>query len=71
MRVIIFSWEYPPRVVGKLSDYVKALSTQLANKKVDVNVVTYDDSRNWFNARIKRSKNSSESQTLFELTLAF
>jgi glycosyltransferase involved in cell wall biosynthesis len=42
MRVIILSWEYPPRVVGKLSDYVKALSTQLAAKKVDVNIVTYD-----------------------------
>jgi glycosyltransferase involved in cell wall biosynthesis len=43
MRIIIFSWEYPPRVVGKLSEYVKALSTQLAAKKEDVNVVTYDD----------------------------
>jgi len=43
MRVIIFSWEYPPRVVGKLSEYVKALSAQLATKKIDVNVVTYDD----------------------------
>ena len=43
MRVIILSWEYPPRVVGKLSEYVKALSTHLAAKKVDVNVVTYDD----------------------------
>ncbi len=44
MRVIIFSWEYPPRVVGQLSIYVNTLSTQLANSKVDVNVVTYDDS---------------------------
>ena len=43
MRVIIFSWEYPPRVVGKLSEYVKSLSTQLAAKSVEVNVVTYDD----------------------------
>jgi glycosyltransferase involved in cell wall biosynthesis len=43
MRIIILSWEYPPRVVGKLSEYVKALSTQLATNKVDVNVVTYDD----------------------------
>ena len=43
MRVIILSWEYPPRVVGKLSEYVKALATQLAAKKVDVNVVTYED----------------------------
>jgi len=31
-------------VVGQLSGYVSALSTQLANSKVDVNVVTYDDS---------------------------
>jgi hypothetical protein len=44
MRAVIFSWEYPPRVVGQLSLYVSALSTQLANSKVDVNVVTYDDS---------------------------
>ena len=44
MRTIIFSWEYPPRVVGQLSGYVSALSTQLASNKVDVNVVTYDDS---------------------------
>ena len=44
MRAIIFSLEYPPRVVGQLSGYVSALSTQLANNKVDVNVVTYDDS---------------------------
>ncbi len=43
MRIIIFSWEYPPRVVGKLSDYVKDLAVYLAAKKVDVNVVTYDD----------------------------
>jgi hypothetical protein len=44
MRVIIFSWEYPPRVVGQLSGYINALSTQLASSKIDVNVVTYDDS---------------------------
>jgi hypothetical protein len=44
MRVILFSWEYPPRVVGQLSGYVSALSTELANNEVDVNVVTYDDS---------------------------
>lgn len=31
-------------MVGKLSEYVKDLSTRLANSKVDVNVVTYDDS---------------------------
>jgi glycosyltransferase involved in cell wall biosynthesis len=42
MRIIIFSWEYPPRVVGKLADYVKSLSDALASSGVDVNVVTYD-----------------------------
>jgi glycogen synthase len=42
MRIIIFSWEYPPRTVGKLAEYVKTLSTQLAANKVDVNIVTYD-----------------------------
>lgn len=44
MHVIIFSWEYPPRVVGQLSGYVSALATQLAKSKVNVDVVTYDDS---------------------------
>ncbi len=44
MRLIIFTWEYPPRVVGKLSEYVKTLSTQLAANNVEVNVVTYHDS---------------------------
>ena len=44
MRVIIFSWEYPPRVVGELADYINALSTQLVKKKVETYVVTYTDS---------------------------
>lgn len=43
MRTIVFSWEYPPRVVGQLSGYVKSLTTELAARKVDVNIVTYDD----------------------------
>lgn len=44
MRIIFFSWEFPPRVVGKLSEYVRELSIKLAARKVDVNIVTYDDS---------------------------
>jgi hypothetical protein len=44
MRVIIFSWEYPPRVVGKLADYINALSPQLVKKKVETYVITYNDS---------------------------
>jgi len=44
MRVIIFSWEYPPRVIGKLADYVKALTNLLSSNNVEVHVITYDDS---------------------------
>ena len=44
MRIIIFSWEYPPRVVGQLADYIKTLSTQLVENKVETYVVTYHDS---------------------------
>ena len=43
MRVIILSWEYPPRMVGQLSGYVHDLATQLAGSKLNVNVVTYDE----------------------------
>jgi glycogen(starch) synthase len=44
MRAIIFSWEYPPRVVGQLADYIRNLSTQLAKNKVETYIVTYHDS---------------------------
>jgi glycosyltransferase involved in cell wall biosynthesis len=43
MRVILFSWEYPPRVVGKLAEHVNALATQLVKNAVDTYVVTYHD----------------------------
>jgi len=41
MRVILFSWEYPPRIVGKLAEYTSALATQLVNNDVETYVVTY------------------------------
>jgi hypothetical protein len=43
MRVMIFSWEYPPRVVGQLADYVRELSVQLVKNNVQTYVVTYHD----------------------------
>ncbi|MCX8153850.1 MAG: glycosyltransferase [Candidatus Bathyarchaeota archaeon] len=43
MRIILFSWEYPPRVVGKLADYVHLLATELVKNRVDTYVVTYHD----------------------------
>lgn len=44
MRVLIFSWEYPPRIVGQLADYINALSTQLVKNKVEIYIITYHDS---------------------------
>lgn len=43
MRVIILSWEYPPRIVGQLANYVKKLAGQLVKNKVEVYVITYHD----------------------------
>jgi len=43
MRVIIFSWEYPPRIVGQLANYVKSLGSRLVEQGVETHVVTYHD----------------------------
>ena len=43
MNVAIFSWEYPPRIVGQLAEYVKALANQLAQNQIQPYVVTYHD----------------------------
>ncbi len=43
MRVIIFSWEFPPRVVGQLADYVRQLAVGLVKSNVETYVVTYHD----------------------------
>jgi len=41
LRVIIFTWEYPPRIVGQLAEYTSNLSTQLVKNKVETYLVTY------------------------------
>ena len=43
MRVVLFSWEYPPRIVGKLAEYVSTLATQLVKNNVETYIVTYSD----------------------------
>jgi glycogen(starch) synthase len=40
MRIIMLSWEYPPRIVGGISPHVHELSHQLQRKGVEVHVVT-------------------------------
>ncbi len=44
MRAVLFTWEYPPRIVGKLAEYVSTLATHLVKSKVETHVVTYHDS---------------------------
>lgn len=43
MQVLIFSWEYPPRKIGKLAEYVDALSKKLVENRISTNVITYHD----------------------------
>lgn len=40
MRVMMLSWEYPPRIVGGISPHVKDLSQRLQAKGIEVHVVT-------------------------------
>ena len=40
MRVMMLSWEYPPRIVGGISPHVYELSQQLVKHGVDVHVIT-------------------------------
>jgi hypothetical protein len=44
MRAVLFSWEYPPRIVGKLAEYVSILATDLVKSRVETHIVTYHDS---------------------------
>ena len=44
MRAIIFSWEYPPRIIGKLAEYVSELAAHLVKNNVETHIVTYHDS---------------------------
>jgi hypothetical protein len=46
--VIIFTWEFPPRIVGQLSIYVNTLAVELVRRKIDVRVITYHDSWNGY-----------------------
>jgi glycosyltransferase involved in cell wall biosynthesis len=52
LRVVIFSWEFPPRAVGELAFYVDKLASNLARKGVDVYVVTFYDGRTGIEERL-------------------
>ncbi len=40
MRVMMLSWEYPPRIVGGISPHVHELSQELVKKDIEVHVIT-------------------------------
>ncbi len=40
MRVMMLSWEYPPRIVGGISPHVHDLSQELQRKGLEVHVIT-------------------------------
>mgnify|MGYP001773830021 CR=1 FL=1 len=43
MRVLILSWEYPPRVVGEMAWYVRELAKGLKERGLEVYALTYAD----------------------------
>jgi len=43
MQVLIFSWEYPPRKIGQLAEYIDSLSKDLVENKIKTYVITYHD----------------------------
>ncbi|MGI6658441.1 MAG: glycosyltransferase family 4 protein [Dethiobacteraceae bacterium] len=43
MRVLMFSWEYPPRVIGGLARHVAELSMALQAENTQVDVITIDE----------------------------
>ncbi|MCU0317617.1 MAG: glycosyltransferase family 4 protein [Fimbriimonadaceae bacterium] len=40
LRVVMLSWEYPPRIVGGISPHVYELSKKLTDRDIEVHVVT-------------------------------
>ena len=43
MQVLIFSWEYPPRNIGQLAEYINNLARDLVKNNIKTYVITYHD----------------------------
>lgn len=48
MRVLILTWEYPPKRLGNVSDHVSTLAHELVKRKNEVEVIVLDDLRPGF-----------------------
>ncbi|MEM2841685.1 MAG: glycosyltransferase [Thermoproteota archaeon] len=45
MKVVLLTTEFPPRLVGELSNLVDFIARSLSNEGLDVHVITFDDWR--------------------------
>lgn len=43
LRVVIITWEYPPRIVGEIARRVEKVASALTDDGIDVSVVTFHD----------------------------
>ena len=43
LRVVILTWEYPPRIVGEMARYAQSLCQELAKRDFETHVVTYNE----------------------------
>jgi glycosyltransferase involved in cell wall biosynthesis len=43
MRVLLLSWEYPPKRLGNVADHVSTLAHELVRRKHDVELIVLDD----------------------------
>ncbi|MEM2931004.1 MAG: glycosyltransferase [Thermoproteota archaeon] len=51
MRIVLLTTEFPPRIIGELSNIVVFTAKFLLNKGFDVNVVAFDDWKSGFEAK--------------------
>lgn len=51
LRIVLLTTEFPPRIVGELSNLTFFIARFLSNRGFDVNVVTFDDWRSGFEIR--------------------
>lgn len=45
MKILMISWEYPPKTIGGLSNHVYYLSHSLCEKGNEVHVITCEEGR--------------------------
>ena len=51
LRIIILSWEFPPRIIGDIAHFVEGLSVELVKNNVDVHIITYNDALTGYEKR--------------------